>query len=105
MATLSLREDQIMRLLVEEYSEKQIAITLKIARSTVKSHKETLYEKVGVRSLVGLVKYFNKLKASPQRIESLSGYWLSRFDFEQYVPDPSSPEQRFRCRLRVPSAQ
>ena len=85
-----------MRLLVENYTEKDIARQLGIAPSTVKTHRQHLYEKLGVKNVLGLFKYFSKREASPQHGESLVGYWISKYDFQQHVPYPTSKAPRFR---------
>ncbi len=56
MATLSEREQEVMRLLVVGKQNKVIADELSIAMRTVEAHRARIFEKLGVRSAVELVK-------------------------------------------------
>jgi DNA-binding NarL/FixJ family response regulator len=48
--TLSAREKQILRLVIEGRSNKEIAAELWVAESTVKCHLSAVFQKLGVRS-------------------------------------------------------
>ncbi len=54
---ISKRETQIIQLISEEYSNKEIADKLFISARTVDSHKRNLLEKTGSRNIIGLIKY------------------------------------------------
>jgi DNA-binding NarL/FixJ family response regulator len=54
---LSLREKQILKLYVEGMSNQEIADKLFISIRTVESHKNHIMQKLGVKSIVELVKY------------------------------------------------
>ncbi|HEX8348680.1 MAG TPA: LuxR C-terminal-related transcriptional regulator, partial [Hymenobacter sp.] len=54
-ATLSPREREILRLLVEGYSYKMIAADRTISIDTVRSHIKKIYEKLHVRSMTEAV--------------------------------------------------
>lgn len=54
---LSPREEEIVKLITQEYSTKQIAEQLCISERTVETHRKNILRKTGVSSLVGLVKY------------------------------------------------
>lgn len=54
---LSTREFEIAKLLVENYSAKQIGETLSISPRTVESHKHNILDKLGLKSTIDLVKY------------------------------------------------
>jgi DNA-binding response OmpR family regulator/DNA-binding CsgD family transcriptional regulator len=54
--TLSQREREIVELLVEGYTTKEIAYELELARSTVSTHRKRLMDKVGVADLSSLIK-------------------------------------------------
>lgn len=54
---LSIREKQILKLYVEGMSNQQIADKLFISIRTVESHKNHIMQKLGVKSIVELVKY------------------------------------------------
>lgn len=56
MATLSDREQEVMQLLVVGKPNKVIADELSIAIRTVEAHRARIFEKLGVRSAVELVK-------------------------------------------------
>jgi DNA-binding CsgD family transcriptional regulator len=54
--SLSPRERQIVKLLVDEYSTREIASHLNIAYETVKSHKKHIMWKLNVNSVAGIVR-------------------------------------------------
>ncbi len=54
---LTPREIEILKLIVQEMSGTTIAEKLFISPSTVETHRKNLFEKIGVNSTVGLVKY------------------------------------------------
>ena len=54
---LTLREREVLQLLAEEHSVKEIAAMLNISDRTVDSHKCKAMEKLGIYTLVGLIKY------------------------------------------------
>lgn len=51
------REIEVLRLIVEEYSNSEIAEKLFISVRTVDTHRRNLLEKLGVKNTAGLVKY------------------------------------------------
>ena len=51
------REQEILRLIVKEFSNKQIADKLFISERTVETHRKNIFRKTNTTSLVGLVKY------------------------------------------------
>lgn len=55
--TLTKRELDVLRLIVEEYSGTQIAEKLFIGSTTVETHRKHLMQKLGVQTTIGLVKY------------------------------------------------
>jgi RNA polymerase sigma factor (sigma-70 family) len=54
-ATLTEREQQVMKLVVAGYINKQIAYELGISEKTVKAHRAKVMQKTGTRSLAALV--------------------------------------------------
>ncbi len=54
---LSAREQEILLLIVEEYTSKEIADKLFISKLTVDKHRLSIMEKTEARTLVGLIKY------------------------------------------------
>jgi DNA-binding NarL/FixJ family response regulator len=59
---LSDREYEILKLVAEEYSNKEIADTLHISSGTVETHKKNIMAKLGVKNAVGLAIYVVKHK-------------------------------------------
>ncbi|MBD3225081.1 MAG: response regulator [Caldithrix sp.] len=54
---LTNREREILVLIAQEYTNKQIASKLLISERTVETHRKNLFRKTGVSSVVGLVNY------------------------------------------------
>ena len=54
---LTLRELEVVKLIAEAYTNKQIAETLKLSEKTVKSHRTNVFGKLGVRDRVEIVRY------------------------------------------------
>lgn len=54
---LTQREKEILKLVVEEYSNNEIAEKLNISVRTVNAHKGNLIEKTGAKNVVGLIMY------------------------------------------------
>ncbi len=59
--TLSSREQQVMRLLAEGLSTKEIAEKLFISPKTVENHRSNIMHKLGLHSIIELVRYATKL--------------------------------------------
>lgn len=59
--SLTPREQQILRLLAEGYSNSEIAKILSISRKTVENHRANIMNKLNLHSLMDLVKYAVKL--------------------------------------------
>lgn len=57
---LTPREEEIMDLIIQEYSNQEIANELFISTRTVDAHKRNLLEKTNSKNLVGLIKYAYK---------------------------------------------
>ena len=51
------RELEILRLICDQRSSKEIAAILKISPRTVETHREKIYEKTAARNLIGIVIY------------------------------------------------
>lgn len=51
------RELEIIRLIEQEYSNKQIAETLFISERTVETHRKNIFRKTKTNSVIGLIKY------------------------------------------------
>jgi DNA-binding NarL/FixJ family response regulator len=54
---LSAREAEVVRLIALGYSNKQIAVRIKVSVKTIETYKTRAMEKLGIRSRVGLVRY------------------------------------------------
>lgn len=50
------REAEILELITQQRTSKEIAIFLHISVSTVETHRRNLFRKFGVRNAVGLIK-------------------------------------------------
>lgn len=57
MVAISKREKEVLRLIIDELSNQEIADKLFISIRTVEAHKRNLMEKTGSKTLAGLVKY------------------------------------------------
>ncbi len=53
---LTKREQQILELIANELTTEQIAQNLHISIPTVESHRRNMFRKLGVQSVVGLLK-------------------------------------------------
>jgi DNA-binding CsgD family transcriptional regulator len=62
MAALTLREKQVLQLIVKEFTSEEIAKELSISKHTVESHRKNLYKKTKAKTIIGLVNYFYKNK-------------------------------------------
>ena len=51
------REQEILRLIAKEYSNKDIAEALFISERTVETHRKNIFRKTRTSSLVGLIKF------------------------------------------------
>jgi len=60
IATLSKREFQILKMIAQEYSTKEIAKNLFISTRTVEAHRNALYEKTDSKNVIGLVNFAAK---------------------------------------------
>jgi len=58
--TLTSREQEIMRLIAEGYSTKQIAEKLFISQKTVENHRTSIFSKLDIHSTLELVRYAAK---------------------------------------------
>ncbi len=60
---LTLRESQVVNLMLEGHSSRAVAETLKISNETVRVHRRNIYEKLGVSSQAGLFRWFLSTRA------------------------------------------
>ncbi len=56
-STLTPREKEIVKLIVKEYSSKEIAAILFISEKTVETHRKNILRKTKAGNIVGLIKY------------------------------------------------
>ena len=54
---LSEREKDVVRLICQEFTNKEIAEKLFISQRTVESHRQRIIDKLGVKNTVGIVIY------------------------------------------------
>jgi DNA-binding NarL/FixJ family response regulator len=59
---LSSREQEILKLIAEEYANREIAAALHITTGTVDTHKKNIMTKLGVKNTLGLAIYIVKHK-------------------------------------------
>ena len=57
LATLSPRQREVLRLIAEGHTTKQIAQVLEISVKTVETHRAQLMERLGIYEVAGLVRY------------------------------------------------
>ena len=55
--TLTAREKEVLKLISDEYSSKEIANELAITEKTVESHRKNIFKKTKTSSEIGLLKY------------------------------------------------
>ena len=53
---ISPQEKQVLQLIVSEYTTAEIARQLHISDDTVKTHRKSLFRKVGAKNVAGLVR-------------------------------------------------
>jgi len=56
-SNLSEREKEVLQLIAEGKTTKQLALLLKVSVKTVETHRNRLMEKLGIHSVAGLTKY------------------------------------------------
>jgi len=61
LGKISVREREVLSLIVKEFTSEEIADKLSIGKKTVDNHRQHLLEKTGCKSTVGLVKFAIKL--------------------------------------------
>ena len=54
---LTPREIDVVRLIWEEFSTKEIAVKLRISPRTVEAHRWNIAVKLGVKSTIGIIKF------------------------------------------------
>jgi DNA-binding NarL/FixJ family response regulator len=54
---LTTRELEVVKLIEQEYSNKEIAETLFISERTVETHRKNIFRKTNTNSIIGLIKY------------------------------------------------
>jgi FixJ family two-component response regulator len=64
--SLTLRQREVTSMVVSGFLNKQIAVELGTAESTVKVHRSRAMEKMRAKSLADLIKMIEKVKAPPQ---------------------------------------
>ncbi|HEX4084747.1 MAG TPA: response regulator transcription factor [Chthoniobacteraceae bacterium] len=62
---LTARQRQVLRLMVDGRTTKEIALTLKVSVKTVEAHRAHLMERLDIRDLPGLVRYAMRTGLTP----------------------------------------
>ncbi|MDQ3191893.1 MAG: LuxR C-terminal-related transcriptional regulator [Bacteroidota bacterium] len=57
LGNLTIREEQIVKLIIKEHSTAQIAADLTISNRTVETHRKNIQRKIGCKSLLCLFSY------------------------------------------------
>lgn len=57
MQLLTKKQREILKLIFEENSNRQIADSLRISVRTVETHRKNIYRKTGTNGIVGLIKF------------------------------------------------
>lgn len=57
MLALTRKQKQVLSLIYEELSNREIATKLDISIRTVETHRKNIYRKTGTAGIVGLIKY------------------------------------------------
>lgn len=57
MIALTQKQKQVLSLIYEELSNREIADKLDISIRTVETHRKNIYRKTGTTGIVGLIKY------------------------------------------------
>ncbi len=57
MLTLTRKQKQVLSLIYDELSNREIASKLDISIRTVETHRKNIYRKTGTTGIVGLIKY------------------------------------------------
>lgn len=58
LASLSEREHQVLKLVTEGLSSREIGAKLDLSRRTIEAHRATLFDKLGVNSLAELIRLY-----------------------------------------------
>lgn len=54
---ITIRETEIIRMICDQHSSNEIADKLCLSSKTIKRHRQILFDKTGVKNVVGLVLY------------------------------------------------
>lgn len=57
MLSLTKKQREILTLIYDEKSNREIAEALEISVRTVETHRKNIYKKTGTNGIVGLIKY------------------------------------------------
>jgi DNA-binding NarL/FixJ family response regulator len=55
LGLLSIREIQVVNLIVQEFNNDDIALALKISKRTVETHRKNIFKKTKSKTIIGLV--------------------------------------------------
>ena len=59
LASLSARESQVIKKVLQDLSNKEIGEALGLSERTIENHRASAYKKLGVSSAIEVKKYFN----------------------------------------------
>jgi DNA-binding CsgD family transcriptional regulator len=96
LQTLTAREHEVLMLLLDGFSNKQIGTGLKICERTVKAHRKCIMYKMGVQSLVELARRMERTwLESGQEFRASLGIFTPTEPFLR-LPTPSGPSDSLR---------
>ena len=67
-----------------------------MATDTVKSHLTSIYRKSGTKRRAPLLTYLGKWHPLPASLEPLTGFWLSKFEFESLAANLDTASRQYR---------
>lgn len=93
---LAPREVEVLCLVADGRTNKEIAKELTLSAETVKTYLDRIFETTGTSSRTALASLWTRMTAAEVPPGALEGYWLSRYDFDSYLPnsEPSAPKYR-----------
>ena len=68
LAVLTSRENQILKLIADGLTNREISDTLRISESTVENHVHHIYEKLEISNRAKAVAYFLQSQTVPQHV-------------------------------------
>lgn len=93
---LGARLTEVMCLVAEGHSNKEIARDLGIGEETVKTYVWRIMQQTGAKNRAVIASECTRMMLTEAPPGALAGYWLSRFDFDRYLPNSEPHASKFR---------